>query len=121
MSQPGTQQSRSPSAGPSTSARLHGASSRVAGNNHGVPRLSAFYGIVITMYWRDHPPPHFHADYSGYAAKIEIETLQVIEGFVPPRALRLTGEWAELHRDELRDNWARAVSHDALVPIDPLQ
>ena len=86
-----------------------------------MPRLSAFYGIVITMYWRDHPPPHFHADYSGYAAKIEIETLQVIEGFVPPRALRLTGEWAELHRDELRDNWARAVSHDALVPIDPLQ
>jgi hypothetical protein len=97
-----------------------GGADRFDVDNNRVPRVSAFYGIVITMYWRDHPPPHFHAGYGGHAAKIAIETLQVIEGFLPPRALRLIGEWAALHQDELRDNWARAEVRDALVPIDPL-
>lgn len=41
----------------------------------GVPRISAFYGILITMYWLDHPPPHFHAAYAGRVAQIEIESL----------------------------------------------
>ncbi len=85
-----------------------------------MPRLCAFYGIVITMYWRDHPPPHFHASYSGDSAQVDIETLQVIDGWLPPRALRLIQEWGELHREELRDNWTRAVSQEPLVPIDPL-
>ena len=35
----------------------------------GVPRISAFYGILITMYWLDHPPPHFHAAYAGHVAR----------------------------------------------------
>ena len=43
-----------------------------------VPRLSAFYGIVITMYFRDHPPPHFHAHYAEHEAVIAIETLSVV-------------------------------------------
>jgi len=29
------------------------------------PRISEFYGIVIEMYYGDHPPPHFHARYRG--------------------------------------------------------
>jgi hypothetical protein len=41
-----------------------------------VPRISAFYGIVVTMYWRDHPPAHFHAAYGGHVAKIAIDTLE---------------------------------------------
>ncbi len=43
-----------------------------------MPRISAFYGIVITMYWRDHPPAHFHAGYGGHVAEIAIDTLDVI-------------------------------------------
>ena len=85
-----------------------------------MPRISAFYGIVITMYWRDHPPAHLHAAYAGHVAEIEIETLELIAGWLPPRALRLTIEWASLHQDELRDNWERARAHEQLVPIDPL-
>ena len=42
-----------------------------------VPRISAFYGILITMYWLDHPPPHFHAAYAGHVAQIEIESFTV--------------------------------------------
>lgn len=85
-----------------------------------VPRISAFDGIVITMYWRDHPPAHFHASYAGDVAKVEIESLELFDGWLPSRALRLVKEWAGLHQDELRDDWHRARAHDALVPIDPL-
>jgi hypothetical protein len=72
------------------------------------------------MYWRDHPPAHFHATYSGHVAEIDIETLLVLDGWLPPRALRLVTEWADLHRRELRENWDRARVHDQLLPIDPL-
>ncbi len=50
-----------------------------------MPRISAFYGMVITMYWRDHPPAHFHASYAGHVAKIEIESLELLDGWLPPR------------------------------------
>jgi len=86
-----------------------------------VPRISAFYGIVIEMYFGDHPPPHFHARYSGDAAKIEIATGVVISGSLPGRALRLVREWIEQHRDELEANWERAVHFEELEPIEPLR
>src|SRR4051812_20297226 len=60
-----------------------------------VPRISAFYGILITMYFLDHPPPHFHAAYAGHVAQVEIESLAVLDGWLPPRALRLVAEWGE--------------------------
>ena len=85
-----------------------------------MPRLSAFYGIVITMHWRDHPPPHFHATYAGSSGHIDIESLELIDGYLPPRALRLVIDWARLHRDELRANWELARAHEPLETIDPL-
>ena len=85
-----------------------------------MPRISEFYGIVITMYWRDHPPPHFHATYAEHTAEIEIGTGLVIDGSLPPRALRLVHEWLALHADELDDNWERARAHEPLVTVDPL-
>jgi Domain of unknown function (DUF4160) len=45
-----------------------------------MPRISSFYGIVIEMYFRDHPPPHFHALYAGEKAKIDIATGEVLRG-----------------------------------------
>jgi hypothetical protein len=85
-----------------------------------MPRISSFYGIAITMYWRDHPPPHFHAGYGEHDAQIEIETLEVIEGELPGRALRLIREWAAEHRSELEANWERARAQEPLEKIEPL-
>jgi hypothetical protein len=85
-----------------------------------VPRISEFYGIVIYMYRPDHPPPHFHAQYGEHIAQIELDTLRVISGSLPPRALRLVRAWARLHPDELAENWALAQALEPLVPIDPL-
>ncbi|HEX8066193.1 MAG TPA: DUF4160 domain-containing protein [Thermoleophilaceae bacterium] len=85
-----------------------------------MPRLSAFYGIVIWMYRPDHPPPHFHARYGEHLARVELGTLRVLSGSLPPRELRLVREWARLHSGELADNWERAQALEPLVPIDPL-
>lgn len=58
-----------------------------------MPTLSIFYGIVIQMYWQDHPLPHFHALYAEYEALIDIQTLDIIQGSLPRRALVLVLEW----------------------------
>jgi Domain of unknown function (DUF4160) len=86
-----------------------------------MPQISFFYGIVIRMYWneRDHPIPHFHAEYGAERASLAVDGT-VLDGRLPPRALRLTRRWAQLHREELLSNWRRARLHEPLVPIDPL-
>ncbi|MDE0235896.1 MAG: DUF4160 domain-containing protein [bacterium] len=38
-----------------------------------MPELCRFYGIVIQMYYGDHPPPHFHAKYGGHEAVVDID------------------------------------------------
>jgi Domain of unknown function (DUF4160) len=85
-----------------------------------VPRISVFYGIVITMYYRDHAPPHFHAVYGEHEATIVIATLSVLTGKLPARALRLVREWAELHRSALEANWNAARAREPLSTIEPL-
>ena len=86
-----------------------------------MPELSRFFGIVIAMFYNDHPPPHFHARYGSHRAIIDIEGLSVIEGSLPPRALGLVTEWASRHRDELRRAWSLAESREPLPSIAPLE
>ncbi len=86
-----------------------------------MPRISYFYGIKIAMYWneRDHPVPHFHAEYGEHLASIAFDG-SLLGGTLPPRALRLVREWARLHHDELLADWERARRRESLDPIDPL-
>jgi Domain of unknown function (DUF4160) len=86
-----------------------------------MPEISRFFGIVIAMFFNDHPPPHFHARYSGQRAIVAIETFAILEGDLSPRVLGLVVEWARAHRDELMENWRRARRMDALIPIPPLE
>jgi hypothetical protein len=74
------------------------------GEDGWVPRICAFYGIIITMYYRDRDPPHFHAVYGEHQAQIVISTLEPLFGELPGRALRLVREWADLHRAGLEAN-----------------
>lgn len=85
-----------------------------------VPRISAFYGIVIEMYFGDHPPPHFHALYAGEEALMVIETGEVYAGSLPARALRLVREWLELHKAEMQANWELASQLHPTSAIEPL-
>lgn len=72
-----------------------------------MPEISRFFGIVIAMFYREHPPPHFHAKYGDSEAQIQIDPPAVLNGSLPPRALALVIEWAALHREELLENWER--------------
>jgi Domain of unknown function (DUF4160) len=86
-----------------------------------MPRISSFFGIVIEMYFKDHPPPHFHARYGGESAKIAIATGEVIVGSLSPRSLRLVREWLEQHRTELELNFERVANEEQPDPIEPLK
>jgi hypothetical protein len=86
-----------------------------------VPRISAFYGITIAMYWNEgtHARPHLHARYGGHSVSVDFDG-NVLAGSLSARALALVVEWIALHRDELELNWERARRSEALEPIDPL-
>jgi hypothetical protein len=85
-----------------------------------VPRISAFYGIVVCMYFEEHGLPHFHARYAGYDASIQIDGLAVLQGSLPRTKLALVRKWAHLHEDELRINWERMRWEEEPIQIDPL-
>jgi hypothetical protein len=86
-----------------------------------MPELSRFFGIIIRMFYDDHPPPHFHAKYGEYQAKIAIETGEVIAGRLPRRAMGLVWEWWELHRDELLLCWKQTRDQQEPNSIPPLE
>ena len=85
-----------------------------------MPIISRFLGIVITMYWNDHAPPHFHARYGDYEMKVFIPD-GVVEGTFPRRALRHVLEWYELHKDELLIDWQLCERKEMPKPIKPLE
>ena len=82
-----------------------------------MPVISFFFGIYIRMYHADHGPSHFHVEYQGHEALVEIETGNVLEGHLPGKALRLVREWVQEHRAELRSNWQRAQNLEPLERI----
>jgi hypothetical protein len=86
-----------------------------------MPVISRFFGIIIRMFFNEHAPPHFHAEYAEHQVIIEIKTLNVIEGKLPRRALELVLDWAELHQDALMVDWNLCQQHQQPVEIAPLQ
>lgn len=85
------------------------------------PRISSFYGIVIKMYFDDHNPPHFHAEYGEYQAIVDIKTLWVLNGKLPPpKALLLVIERAQIHQQELLEQRESGVKNWLFGMIDPL-
>ena len=85
-----------------------------------MPELSRFLGIIITMYFSDHQPPHFHAKYGNQKGVFSIHELKMIGGKLPKRVISLVVEWAFLHRDELLKDWDLAVQRQPLKKIKPL-
>ena len=72
-----------------------------------MPVIARFYGIIIKMYFLagEHNPPHFHAIYGEYVGVIDLNTLKMLEGDLPKKALALVQEWAAIHQDALRKMW----------------
>ena len=86
-----------------------------------MPEICRFYGIIIAIFFDDHNPPHFHARYGGDKVAIEIESLRILDGQLPARALGLVIEWAAQHQSELLKNWDLAKNNEAPKKISPLK
>lgn len=72
-----------------------------------MPVISKFYGIVIKIYFmqKEHNLPHLHAIYGEYMSAINIETLEVIEGDLPEKALKLVKEWILKNKKDIMNIW----------------
>lgn len=86
-----------------------------------MPLVSEFFGIKIYMYWSDHIPPHFHAEYNGNTVLVDIKNGVVIRGVFPFRQLKFVIAWCELHRDELMLNWESSINNGEIKLIAPLK
>lgn len=86
-----------------------------------MPTICMFRGIKIYINWRDHRPPHFHAVYSGKEIVVSINDLEVIEGTIPNKQLKMLLGWAAFHQEELIENWQLAEDNQELFAIEPLK
>ena len=85
-----------------------------------MPEISRFLGIVIGIFYSEHGLPHFHAVYGEHEISVEMES-GTVHGEFPARALRLVLEWANLHKQELIENWQLARQGQGLKRIAPLE
>lgn len=85
-----------------------------------MPRVSEFFGIVISMFYKDHVPPHFHATYGEHDATIGIDPVEVLEGSLPRRVRSLVFEWAAMYQAQLRQDWELTRRREPLRRIPPL-
>jgi hypothetical protein len=86
-----------------------------------VPIISTFFGIVVRMFYQEHEPGHFHAEYQGQQATFLFSGELLAGEIRSGTARRLIREWAAEHRGELEANWARMKVGQALERIRPLE
>lgn len=85
-----------------------------------MPEISRFLGIVIRMFASEHNPPHFHAIYNEFEAQFSIDSLDIIEGKLPPRIHGIVIEWASIHQKEILQNWKNLRNRQPIKKIKPL-
>jgi len=85
-----------------------------------MPYVSMFFGIIIRMFYNEHNPPHFHADYQGSVAEFDFDG-ELIKGNIKSNvAKKLIKEWAEIHKTELEANWKNLESGIQILKIKVL-
>lgn len=86
-----------------------------------MPIVSVFFGIVIRMFYKEHEPPHFHAEHQGQDAKFDFAGQLMVGEMRSATARRLIEEWAAAHATELQTNWAKMKAGEPLDRIPPLE
>lgn len=86
-----------------------------------MPTICMFRGIKIYINWREHQPPHFHAKYGSDEVAVSINDIEVLEGSLPNKQLKMLLGWTALHQEELLENWQLAEQKQDLFPIEPLK
>ena len=59
-----------------------------------MPYVSMFFGIIIRMFYSEHNPPHFHAEYQGAEGIFDFEGNLLVGNIKSNTALKLIKEWA---------------------------
>jgi hypothetical protein len=85
-----------------------------------MPEISRFFGIIIRMFYKEHSPPHLHAEYAGRKAVFDFRGNITRGDMGSKTAVRLVREWIDDHVDELERDWELARAERPLVPIEPL-
>lgn len=85
-----------------------------------MPSISRFFGIVIYMYPDDHNPPHFHALSDDRSCIVDINKAKA-KGDLTKREKKLVEAWAEIHRNELLNNWDLMMRENRVNDIEPLK
>src|SRR5262245_51836036 len=99
----------------STLIRSEGTGARAEGKS--MPTIAYFLGIAVSMYYRDHIPPHTHVEYQGFEALVAIDDARILRGRLPPTVMLIIRQWVTLRREALTANWLRAREHQALERI----
>jgi hypothetical protein len=86
-----------------------------------MPTISRFFGIIISMYWDEHNPPHFHVRFGEYKCSIDINDVSVTVGKLPKKQERLVLAWTEIHQLELLHNWELCLHDKQPIKIEPLR
>jgi len=86
-----------------------------------VPYVSMFFGIIIRMFFSEHNPPHFHAEYQGTEGTFNFEGKMLQGNIKSDIALRLIKKWAVLRKDALEENWKNISEKVGINKIEPLQ
>jgi hypothetical protein len=85
-----------------------------------MPVISKFFGVVIRMYYDEHNPPHFHAEYQNNNAIFDMQG-NITKGDLKSRtATKLVRDWVDLHQADIEKNWDLAVNNQQILKIKPL-
>ena len=85
-----------------------------------MPVISMFYGIIVSMFYKEHNPPHIHVQYSEYNSIFDFEG-NLTDGDIPINQRKLVEAWIVLHKEELEANWKLAQEKQGMFRIDPLK
>ncbi len=89
-----------------------------------MPVISMFYGIIVSLYFRDnrrHKLPHIHVRYQDFEAVVSIPGGKILGGKFPPAKMRLVQAWLEIHKEELLADWELAAKGETPYKIEPLK
>lgn len=85
-----------------------------------MPEICRFYGIILSLYWRDHNPPHIHFSYGEYECSISV-TDRIVDGVAPAKVILKVNQWIDLHEDEILSLWEKAQRGEKIGRIEPLK
>ncbi len=85
-----------------------------------MPEICRFYGIILSLYWRDHNPPHVHFSYGDFECNISVID-RVVDGKAPAKVIIKVNQWIDLHEDEILSMWEKARRGEKIGKIEPLK